>query len=91
MPEEIVHGNQLVKNKNIRKNICNRPKTTSVILEHTQEKIPHPPGWKRKGYYLRYRVCTKEKKVKQTSWRCKDCPDQPPLCPGPCFVNHHSQ
>lgn len=44
LPEKIVHGNQLVRNKNIRKNIRNRPRPTSVILEHVQEKILHPPG-----------------------------------------------
>ncbi|CAI6355744.1 unnamed protein product [Macrosiphum euphorbiae] len=74
--------------KTIR-NMNNLPRPTSPILGHMQEKIPHPPGWKRSGYFLRCRQCTKQKKVKQTSWRCKMCPEQPPLCPGICFSMYH--
>ncbi|CAI6360220.1 unnamed protein product [Macrosiphum euphorbiae] len=90
LPENIVHGSQLVNKKNIRIRTSDKPRNTSVVLEHVQEKIPHPPGWKRKGYYLRCRQCTSQKQVKQTSWRCKNCPEKPPLCPGPCFLDYHS-
>ncbi|KAF0725559.1 piggyBac transposable element-derived protein 4-like [Aphis craccivora] len=89
LSENIIHGNQLIKNKNIHRNMNNLPRPTSPILGHMQEKIPHPPGWKRSGYFLRCRQCTKQKKVKQTSWRCKMCPEQPPLCPGICFSMYH--
>ncbi|CAI6352425.1 unnamed protein product [Macrosiphum euphorbiae] len=78
---------QLVNKKNIRIRTSDKPRNTSVVLEHVQEKILHPPGWKRKGYYLR---CTSQKQVKQTSWICKNCPEKPPLCPGPCFLDYHS-
>lgn len=30
-----------------------------------------------------------KKIVKNTSWRCKICPELPPLCPGPCFAKYH--
>ncbi|KAF0751470.1 piggyBac transposable element-derived protein 4-like [Aphis craccivora] len=83
LPDNIVHGSQLVKNKNIRIRTSNQPRNTSVVLEHVQEKIPHPPSWKRKGYYLRFRQFTSRKQVKQTSWRCKNCSEKPPLCPRP--------
>jgi len=44
LPDNIVHGSQLVKNKNIRIRTSNQPRNTSVVLEHVQEKIPHPPS-----------------------------------------------
>lgn len=44
LPENVIHGNQLVKNKNICRNIRGRPIPPSSILGHMQEKIPHPPG-----------------------------------------------
>lgn len=44
LPENIIHDSQLVSKKNIRIRTSNRPRNTSVVLEHVQEKIPHPPG-----------------------------------------------
>lgn len=28
---------------------------------------------------------------KETSWRCKNCVEKPPLCPGKCFENFHKK
>lgn len=44
LPEKIIHGNQLIGSKNIRRNINHLPRPSSPILGHVQEKIPHPPG-----------------------------------------------
>jgi hypothetical protein len=58
---------------------------------HYQERIPPPAGWTRSSsYFLRCKQCYKDnKKRKQTSFRCKDCPTQPALCPGKCFETWH--
>ena len=39
--------------------------------------------------YLCCRVCTQEKRTRETHYRCKDCEDNPPLCPAPCFSVYH--
>lgn len=44
LSENIVHGSQLVNKKNIRIRTSDKPRNTSVVLEHVQEKILHPPG-----------------------------------------------
>lgn len=43
-PENVIHGSQLIKKKNIRIITSNCPRNISVVLEHVQEKIPCPPG-----------------------------------------------
>lgn len=52
---------------------------------HFQEKIPAPENYKRKNYFLRCRQCSKHNIRKETSWRCKTCQNNPPLCAGKCF------
>ncbi|XP_017790287.1 PREDICTED: uncharacterized protein LOC108572508 [Habropoda laboriosa] len=61
-----------------------------VSQSHFQEKIPVPESYRRKIYHLRCRYCSKNNVRKETSWRCRDCDEKPPLCPGPCFEKWHS-
>ncbi|KAL5237439.1 hypothetical protein ACI65C_004849 [Semiaphis heraclei] len=84
LPTDITNGHQLIKKDK------GKSSTNSNIPSHSQEKIPLPEGWSRKTYFLSCRECYKQKIRKNTSWRCKDCPSKPPLCPGPCFTNYHS-
>lgn len=57
---------------------------------HWPEKIPGVPGPKsqKTSVFLKCRMCNKNKKRKETSFRCKGCVEKPPLCPT-CFEEWH--
>jgi hypothetical protein len=57
-------------------------------FDHWPELIPLTENCKRAKVFLKCRMCTKNKIVKQTSYRCKGCPNKPPLCPS-CFEDWH--
>lgn len=70
----------------------NSQRGTSPLVSNIDwpETIPKPENWKRNKVFLKCRLCTKNKIKKETSYRCKGCPNKPPLCPG-CFEQWHSQ
>lgn len=57
---------------------------------HWPERNPLLPNSTRKTTFLKCRMCTKKKLRKETSYRCKTCPEKPPLCPD-CFEEWHSK
>lgn len=57
---------------------------------HWPERNPLLPNRTRKTTFLKCRMCTKKKLRKETSYRCKTCPEKPPLCPD-CFEEWHSK
>ena len=36
-------------------------------------------------------VCTRNKRIKESRYQCKDCPVRPRLCAAPCFQILHTQ
>lgn len=57
---------------------------------HWPERIESNPGSKKKYAFLKCRVCSKDGKRVETSYRCKGCPQKPPLCPS-CFEAWHNE
>lgn len=55
---------------------------------HWPEQILARPGVTKKFAFLKCKVCSKNNIRKETSYRCKGCPDKPPLCPS-CFEVYH--
>ena len=64
------------------------PTYKTVTEFHRMENIPSSKG-ATSPCYLRCRICTLEKKRKETRYRCRDCENKPPLCPAPCFSIYH--
>lgn len=97
IPESVTSGKQLQTPGNLhdnRRSWRNSPNPQTVVdravQNHFPEKIPLPnENYKRKTYFMNCRECLRQKKRVQTSWRCKGCESNPPLCPG-CFENYHS-
>lgn len=56
---------------------------------HWPEKIPVPENSKRNVKYLNCSLCYKNKKRKETRYRCKGCIKKTPLCPE-CFEEWHA-
>lgn len=69
---------------------CASTSTSSHNNQHFLEKIPPPPGFKRKSYFQRCRVCSAQKVRRETSYRCKTCPGKLPMCQK-CFEPYHTQ
>ncbi|XP_073812604.1 uncharacterized protein isoform X44 [Musca autumnalis] len=65
------------------------PAETFIPDAHYQEKIPKPENYKRKTYFLKCKYCYRQKIIKFTSYRCQNCVNKPPLCPGECFRLWH--
>lgn len=59
---------------------------------HWPVRILAGENTKKRFYYLKCRVCTIKypKKRRETSYRCKGCPNSPPLCPQ-CFEEWHAE
>lgn len=63
--------------------------TENIMTGHWPEQILSRPGTAKKFAFLKCKVCTKKNIRKETSYRCKGCPDKPPLCPS-CFEEYHN-
>lgn len=88
MSERPIHYNRLGKKKTNQVDAATSSNEVPV-LGHYPEKIPVQVGSKRKNHFLRCRVCAKNGKRKETSYRCKGCENRPPLCPE-CFEEWHT-
>ncbi|CAK1580896.1 unnamed protein product [Parnassius mnemosyne] len=69
------------------------PGPSSIHLDngnigHWPEKIPLPPGSKKKTNYLKCKMCAKNKLRKETGFRCMGCKEKPALC-ALCFKEWH--
>lgn len=66
-----------------------------MSTHHFPEKIPFPFGHnnqgKNKSYQKRCKVCSENGGRKETSFKCKNCPDKPALCPAECFEIYHTR
>ncbi|KAG4067093.1 hypothetical protein HA402_000084 [Bradysia odoriphaga] len=87
LPSEISDGKDLQK-KNVSlsrsSNKSASPQSVSnsgISKPHYLEKIPLRESTTKKSSFLRCRQCSKHKIRRETSYRCRDCIDHPPLCP----------
>lgn len=71
-----------------RKNCSPSNQTIGSSKIHYLEKIPVPDNSTRNSYFLRCRQCNKQKIRRETSYRCRDCEEHPPLCPT-CVEAYH--
>ncbi|XP_062524652.1 piggyBac transposable element-derived protein 4-like isoform X1 [Bombyx mori] len=55
---------------------------------HWPKRQPAPENSKKKYSFLMCKMCSKNKKRVETSYRCIGCPGLPPLCPE-CFQDYH--
>ncbi|XP_045769865.1 piggyBac transposable element-derived protein 4-like isoform X1 [Maniola jurtina] len=67
---------------------ANIPVAENVTTGHWPEQMLSRPGTSKKFAFLKCKVCSKNNIRKETSYRCKGCPDKPPLCPS-CFEAYH--
>ncbi|CAK9818704.1 PiggyBac transposable element-derived protein 4 [Anthophora quadrimaculata] len=88
IPQNSSGRNFVLENANPQTHVRYNP-TTDFRDAHYQEKIPAPPNYKRKTYFLKCKYCYRQKIIKFTSHRCQDCTNKPPLCPGQCFRQWH--
>lgn len=68
----------------------NRSNFEEMRQTHWPELIPKAPDNNRNKAFLKCRLCTRNKTRKETSYRCKGCPDKVPFCPA-CFEQYHVQ
>lgn len=87
-------GQDFVSKSSVRRRAplaTNMPSTSTAVIQHYIEKIPVAEGSKRKTVFHRCKFCYKIKKIrKETSFRCKTCPNKPSLCVEPCFEQYHA-
>ncbi|CAK9827573.1 PiggyBac transposable element-derived protein 4 [Anthophora retusa] len=88
IPQNSSGRNFVLENANPQTHVRYNP-TTDFRDAHYQEKIPAPPNYKRKTYFLKCKYCYRQKIIKFTSHRCQDCTNKPPLRPGQCFRQWH--
>ncbi|CAK9820281.1 PiggyBac transposable element-derived protein 4 [Anthophora plagiata] len=88
IPQNSNGRNFVLENANPQTHVRYNP-TTDFRDVHYQEKIPAPPNYKRKTYFLKCKYCYRQKIIKFTSHRCQDCTNKPPLCLGQCFRQWH--
>ncbi|CAF4945929.1 unnamed protein product [Pieris macdunnoughi] len=93
-------GKDLISKSSIHDSRRFRPSTSSALEPenavtsndelggHWPEKMPARAGGTKKFAFLKCKVCIQKKLRKETSYRCKGCPDKPPLCPV-CFGPYH--
>lgn len=93
-PTDITH---LAKHDNRMKERTNFPESKPGSSRsysgtgHWPEKIPVREGSKKKSNFLKCKMCWESKKNrKETSFRCKGCPNKTPLCPL-CFEGWHGE
>lgn len=67
-----------------------KPVTKKAALDHLPTKIENT---NKKGHTLRKRckVCSQDKRRKDTMYHCQACPEKPGLCLENCFKIHHSE
>lgn len=92
-------GSDLINTSSIHDNRRFRPTTTcstnvpatgrNEMHGHWPEQMHARPGTTKKFAFLKCKLCTQKKIRKETSYRCKGCPDKAPLCPS-CFEPYHA-
>jgi hypothetical protein len=95
---ENCEGKDLVLALNSRKNNSRRynnpqieivkPGEEQKFWGHWPKRQPAPENSKKKYSFLMCKMCSKNKKRVETSYRCIGCPVLPPLCPD-CFQDYH--
>ncbi|XP_053613881.1 piggyBac transposable element-derived protein 4-like [Plodia interpunctella] len=72
---------------NLQKNIVD-PSQEPKFWGHWPRRQPAPENSKKKYSFLMCKMCSKNKKRVETSYRCIGCPGLPALCPE-CFQDYH--
>ncbi|XP_047028874.1 piggyBac transposable element-derived protein 4-like [Helicoverpa zea] len=91
---DIINKNSIHDSRRFRPSTSSAPQpenssvTENLMSGHWPEQVPSRPGTTKKFAFLKCKVCSKNKIRKETSYRCKGCPDKPPLCPS-CFEIYH--
>lgn len=96
LPSDICEGKDLQKQKSsvgrpLAKKKESVPDLQSVPKSKGHlEKIPLPENSTKRSHFLRCRECSKQKIRRETSYRCRNCVDHPPLCPT-CMEPYHDE
>lgn len=89
-PENLIKHHKFDNRKMERMVPAPSSKQNESINGHWPEKIPKKDPADKKSVFLKCKMCTKNKIRRETSFRCKGCPDKPALCPC-CFEDWHRQ